>query len=332
VTRKRWVRAGQPVLLLVGAAVSIVLVYLAVRSLDVDTFEDTVRDSSPIWFVPALAALAVSVVVRVVRWRYLFEPAVRPPARAATNALLAGEFFNSIVPLRGGDVARVVVLHRDTGTSRVETGATVLAERLLDTIVLLLLVFASLPFAPEVTWLRTALFVFAGAAGALLIAVVVLRFLDSRRFAAGRAASVAVRALAGVRALRSLRAGSLALALTVVTWLAVAAACWFVLQAVHLELGYEAGILVAAATTFALVIPSAAASVGVFEAAVLVALRPYGVPESPALAYAVVLHVVTFAPFILAGLFVLGPSWRTLGPAARPAAVRSDAAASRIKP
>jgi len=131
----------------------------------------------------------------------------------------------------------------------------------------------------------------------------------------------------GVRAFRSLRAGAVAVGLTAATWLAVGAACWCVLQAVHVELAYEAGVLVAAATTFALVLPSAPASLGVFEAAVLVALHPYGVGDARALAYAVVLHVVTFAPFIVAGLIALRPLPRGLG-----AAVRSDAAASRMRP
>jgi len=151
--RERWNRAGTSLVLAAGIAVSALLLYLAVRNVDVAMFRRALRDSSPVWFVPALVALAVSVVVRVVRWRYLFDPSTRPSAPAATHALLAGELFNSILPLRGGDVARVLVLHREARTSRVEAGATVVAERLLDTVVLLLLVFATLPFAPDVTWL-----------------------------------------------------------------------------------------------------------------------------------------------------------------------------------
>ena len=332
--RERWRRAGPSLMLVVGVAVSALLLYLTVRNVDLEMFRRAVRDSSPAWFVPALAALAVSVGVRVVRWRYLFDPATRPSAPAATRALLVGELFNCVVPLRGGDVARVLVLHRDAGTSRVEAGATVVAERLLDTVVLLLLVFATLPFAPDVTWLGTAGAVLAVAAAGLLVVVVVLHLFGSRPLVAvagllapGSGAEVAARVASGVRAFRSLGAGALAVVLTVATWLAVGAACWFVLQAVHVELGYDAGVLIAAATTFALVIPSAPASIGVFEAAVLVALRPYGVGDARALAYAVVLHVVTFAPFIVAGLVALRPLPKGFG-----AAVRSDAAASRMRP
>jgi uncharacterized membrane protein YbhN (UPF0104 family) len=334
--RARSDRAGPSLVLIAGVALSTVLVYVAARDVNVELFRRTVRDSSAAWFGPALGALAVSVALRMVRWRYLFEPATRPSARAATRALLAGELFNSVVPLRGGDVARVLVLHRDARTSRAEAGATVVAERLLDTVVLLLLVFATLPFAPDITWRTTAAVVLAAALAGLLLAIVVLRLFGSRPLAAlagllapGRGAGVADRIASGVRAFRSLGAGAVAAALTLATWLAVGATCWFVLRAVHVELGYDAAILIAAATTFALVLPAAPASVGVFEAAVLVALHPYGIGDARALAYAVVLHVVTFAPFVVAGLIALRPLPGGLG---RPAALRSEAAASRSRP
>jgi uncharacterized protein (TIRG00374 family) len=324
------------VVLAAGVVVSITLVYLAVRDVNVEMFRRAIADSSPVWFVPALAALAVGTAVRVVRWRYLFDETSRPPARAATHALLAGELFNSILPLRGGEVARVLILHRDTRVSRAEAGATVVAERLLDVVVLLLLVFATLPFAPDATWLRTAAILLGVALAAVLALVAVLRRFGTRplaaigrRLAPGSGTEFADRVVNGVRAFRSARAGALAVALTFVAWLTVGAACWFVLQAVHIDLGYEAGILVTAATAFALVLPAAPASVGVFEAAVLVALHPYGVGEARALAYAVVLHVVTFAPFIVAGLVALRPLRDRPG---RPAAVRSEAAASRMRP
>jgi uncharacterized membrane protein YbhN (UPF0104 family) len=43
----------------------------------------------------------------------------------------------------------------------------------------------------------------------------------------------------------------------------------------------------------------------VFEQATLVALGAYGVSDSRALSYALVLHVVNFVPFVAVGLVVL---------------------------
>src|SRR5260370_1816290 len=43
------------------------------------------------------------------------------------------------------------------------------------------------------------------------------------------------------------------------------------------------------------------ASVGVFEAAALLALNAYGISNTGALPYALVLHVVNFLPFVILG-------------------------------
>jgi hypothetical protein len=45
--------------------------------------------------------------------------------------------------------------------------------------------------------------------------------------------------------------------------------------------------------------------VGVFEAATLVALRPYHVSDSRSLSYALVLHTLNFFTYIVAGLLLL---------------------------
>jgi len=234
----------------------------------------------------------------------------------------------------------------------------VVAERLLDSLVLLLLVFATVPFAPEVTWLPTATALLAVVVAASVTVVVVVRVYGERPlvfllrpigrmlgFAPERVAQTAARLVRGARAFRDVRTGGLAFVLSIATWLAVAASFWMAMRALQLQLGFGAAILLTAATTFALVIPAAPASVGVFEAAALVSLGPYHVGESRALACAVVVHVLTFAPFIAAGLLALrirvpAPSGRNSPVPNRPAAaapvapgaVRSVRAASRTTP
>jgi uncharacterized membrane protein YbhN (UPF0104 family) len=124
-------------------------------------------------------------------------------------------------------------------------------------------------------------------------------------FSASRTSAAAGSLLRGLRGLRDVRAGLFAIALTAASWLAVALSFWLAIRGLRLELGYDAAVLVVVATTFSLVIPALPTSVGVFEAATLVSLRPFGVEDSQALACAVVLHVLSFLPFIVAGLVAL---------------------------
>jgi uncharacterized protein (TIRG00374 family) len=308
----------RPLAVIAGLAVSLVFSYLAVRDVDFDVFADALAESSYWWILPSLAALAASVAIRVVRWRYLFPPETRPPARAALRALVIGEFFNTVLPLRAGELARVVAIHREARTSRPEALGTAFVERLLDVLVLLLLLLAVLPFVPEVTWLGVAATILTVVVLGGLVGIVVLWRYGARPlgfllrplawlpgFSPERTSAAAESLLRGFQGLRNVRAGVVAGVLTVASWLAVALSFWLAIRGLQLELGYDAAVLVVVATTFALVIPALPTSVGVFEAATIVSLDPFGVDDSRALSCAVVLHVLSFLPFIAAGLVAL---------------------------
>lgn len=301
-----------------GVGASLVLFYFAVRGVDVDRFAEALSASEWGMLAPALLALTAAVALRTLRWRYMFAPATRPPFAATAQALLAGEFFNSIAPLRAGEIARVVALHRGAGTSRPEALAATFAERVYDVVVLVALVAVALPALPDIGWLRSTL-ALAGALGAAaaitgaLIARRRPRLVEALLAGVGRAARLpperADRAGAGLtrglRALRDPRAALVTLALTVSSWLAFAVTTWLTLGAVADGLPFEAALLVVAATTFSLALPSLPAALGVFEGATVLALEPFDVDAETALGCAVVLHVVTYAPFIVAGLAAL---------------------------
>ena len=137
-------------LLWLGIAVTVVFTYLAVRNAHLSEVRDALRESNMLWLLPALAVLAVAVWLRALRWWSLFTPATRPPLGAVTRALLVGYFFNNVLPLRAGEAARIVALNRAAGTSRAEIVATAVLERVYDVLALLLLLFALVPWLPDV--------------------------------------------------------------------------------------------------------------------------------------------------------------------------------------
>jgi uncharacterized protein (TIRG00374 family) len=312
-------------LLAAGLLLSAFFTYLAVRDVDWDVFWEGLRTSDYWWLAPALLVLGVSVWVRAVRWALLFQPQSRPPVGATTRALIVGQFFNNILPARAGEAARIVMLHQETQTSRAEALGTTVAERIVDILAVLFLLFVTLPFLPEVTWLKTATVFTVVLLVVLAVTTVVLRRFGHRpvryllrplaRIPAvkhehtDRAASNIV---TGLHLLERPERSGPVLLLTTVSWLLIALSFWLTLLAFEPDLGFDAGILVLVTTTLSLFIPSLPAAVGVFEAAVLVALRPYGVDESRALSYAVVLHAFSVIPFIVAGYVVLHGHTRRL--------------------
>lgn len=301
-----------------GIAVSAVFAWLALKDVDWSEAWKALQDCNYAWLVPSLAVLALTVPVKAVRWRYLYRGRTRPPFGAAMVALLVGLFFNTILPARAGEAARVVALSREAGTSKAESAATIVLERVFDVLALLVMLFVAVPWLPHVTWLRTAAALGTGlavvvAAGVAAVALwgerplrVVLCPLARLPFVpSGRIETAIENVHHGLAGIRSVRLAALSSLLTLAAWLLLALSTWLLMRGFSLHLPFLAGLLVVVAINLALVLPSSPAGLGVFEAATLIALHAYRIPDARAISYALVLHAVNLVPYLAAGLLVL---------------------------
>jgi uncharacterized protein (TIRG00374 family) len=324
---------ARPFAVLATLAISVGFGYLALRGIRFDATWGAFGACNYWWLLPSLGALAGSIVVRVIRWRMLFDPARRPPFVSLMKATTIGYFFNSILPARAGEIARIVALKKYADTPPAETAATVVVERLFDVGTLVVLLFAFLPWLPHLSWVEPALFVALACMGAVVLLIVLSRLASKRQTPwgsrlFGRAfgareetiARVVRNTLHGLSILERPRRALAALAWTILSWFLLALSFWCLMVGFHLGLSPLVGLLVVIATGLAFIIPAAPAAVGVFEAAGLAVTSAYGVPRSSALAYVLVLHILNFAPFIVAGFVLLGADTGARRVSAAPAA------------
>jgi uncharacterized protein (TIRG00374 family) len=306
-----------------GLLLSLAFGYLAFRDVDVDELRDALGDANYAYLLPAAVALAAGVLVRAWRWQLLFERGRRPPFGPVLNALLIGYLFNTLLPARPGEIARIQVLGTRAGISRAEVLATVVLERIYDLVVLIALLAVAAPFLPEVGWLNAAL-AFGAVLGLGLVAGAVLVRRYGRRGARvllrpvrllprvtdERVDSLAASLVAGAAAIRSTRTAAAAIAVTALSWILLGVSGWFLLRGMRIDEGFSAALLVLVATNLVLVLPSSPAGLGAFEAAAVLALAAYGVEREQALSYALVLHAVNALPFIAVGYAALWLSTR----------------------
>jgi uncharacterized protein (TIRG00374 family) len=306
------------ILMWVGTVVSLIFAYVAVRDVNLDALTAALAEGDFWMLVPSAFVLALAVLLRAVRWRILLSPRHRPSTRVVMNALLIGYLFNTILPARAGEAARVVALKRRAGTPTFEALGTVAAERALDVLVLLAFFFVTAPVLPAADWLPSALVFGALLFGALTVSLVAFAVYGERpaRFLLRPLTALPgisrVRTEAGaanlIRGFALFRRRAIALratALTAVSWLLVAFSFWLVLLSFGVDLGFEAGLLVVVATNLAMIVPSGPAAVGVFEAATIVALAPFGVDRATALSYGIIVHALSALPFIPIGYLAL---------------------------
>jgi uncharacterized protein (TIRG00374 family) len=124
------------------------LVYVVHKeNIDPQQTWDTVRSANLLFYLVAFFVYYLSFPIRTVRWKMLLVNAgftrangVKLPGFSKLLEIIYLSFFaNVVVPARLGELYRAYLLRQEAGVSATRTFGTVLAERLLDFIVLLLL-------------------------------------------------------------------------------------------------------------------------------------------------------------------------------------------------
>lgn len=264
--------------------------------------------------------------LRVVRWRYLLRPVGRVSFESALTATMIGFGASVVLPARAGEIIRPYVLARREQLSATAAFATIVLERVLDLMAVLLLlgVFLlsvdarRLPFAADA--LRS---VRVGGAVAALSAVGVLVLLGvlaghpdwlfratlwlERRVssAAGRLSPLVERFTQGLATVRQPRRLLVAVALSVPLWMTIAAGIWLAALAFHMTVPYLGSFLIVSFLVIGVAVPTPGA-IGGFHAAFQVAVTSfYGVPDDRAVGGAIVLHALSFLPVVLIGALLM---------------------------
>ncbi len=263
------------------------------------------------------AALASSVLTswfKAVRWRLLLFPHhQRMPFPRMLALVFAGQLANSILPGRLGDLVRTYLASEDLGGALV-TGATVVAEKALDGIMLLALAALAALATPLPPWLKRSTLLLSGALVAALAAAiaivwrggggrVVLRRWAQRqpRWEVVKVFEQAWTSIGQLEVLHSLRAQGQLVALSALIW--VLACTSNVL--VFLALGLGAQPLVSAVLLVVLmtgaIIPTVPAQLGVFHYLCVLTLNLFAFGPDTSLSYAFLLHLVVYAPIAIGG-------------------------------
>jgi glycosyltransferase 2 family protein len=300
-------------------AITLGFSYLALSHTKPDEVWKALRTSDYWWLIPALAAFGLGNVARAFRWRALFAAGRRPSRATTLNAMMIGYLYNSILPARAGEAARIFVLTRRSASPPVEIAGTVVLERVYDIVAILVIFFAAEPWLPHVSWFGAAAIAAIVLALAIACLVTLLAIYGDRplnfllrpvvrllRGSDERLRRVVDELTHGLSGLRRPGVALEAFIWTIAGWMLSVLCAYFVSRAFHqLHLPFSASVLVVVAIGLSMILPSPPAAVGVFEGAALIALEPYGLSHSAALPYALLFHAVNLVPFLVVGVVLL---------------------------
>ena len=310
----RWVRIA------LSIALSAVFLWLAVRKVDWNEALAALRSANYVWVALMLPVTVWSLFIRAQRWRVFLHAVGVPTLRTLVSANNIGFMAIMVLPLRMGEVVRPVLLSRRAQLSLSGVLASTLLERIFDmfTILFLFGVSASLVTVSDVRvrqmgWVLSAM----ALAVAALILLIRLREATALRLARGICdrlpANIAEHVysflegfVGALRMLDSPAAFARAFAWSLYLWLAIAVVYVFGFWAFHMDVPEVRGALVLTAlVAIAVSVPSAPGFIGAFQLGCVLGLRIFGVAESAAIAFSLVVNLTQIVGVIAAGLYSL---------------------------
>jgi uncharacterized protein (TIRG00374 family) len=295
---------------LLKVAVSLVLIIILLRSINLNALWEVVRNADPWYLLAAQIVLMLGVVVRAYRWQILVhDQRVDASLRELTSLYFVGFLFNNLLPSGfGGDAVKMYELSQRSHQGA-EAVSSVLVDRFMGLIALQMIGLVALVFSwhlvpSEIKVLTVLLF------GVSLLAAWVVSYRRLWEFLAERVplfdrllSIEAVHSL--VSSLQSYSGSALLRALgvgLVFNVLLIAANVLIgVSLGVDLPLAYY--MIFVPLTSLVLILPISFAGLGVREGTYVVLFRQAGVAPEVALSMSLLVYVLgTVAPGLVGGV------------------------------
>jgi len=292
------------------------------RGVDLGAVAGQIRRARIDFLVLSLLPLAMTFLARTVRWQYLLGPIGSARFGTTFRATVIGFAAMALLPARLGDVLRPYLLARREGFPVASTLATIVMERVLDLItVLVLLALYVLLLGGRETLparllgpLEASAGIAAAAAAVLFVATWTLAthperigrlVLRTERFLPERIAQ-SLSGLArtfseGFAVAREARALSFALVWSIPVWLGIAAHAWLVAIAFGIRMPFPGAFLLQALLVIGVAMPTPGGIGGYHAMYRLGATAFFGAPDEAAVGAAIVAHALSVLPVVLLG-------------------------------
>jgi len=321
-------RSGVLVRAVVGAAISLIALWLVLGAVDLGRTIDLLGRADIRWVALGAVFLSADLAFRALRWQRLLRPiaTVRYPPMLAY--LLVGYLANNILPARLGELIRSHYLGDREGISRASALGTVVVERVVDLVAVVGIASVSILVLSVRGVVASAVLVGGAVAGLFLLALAL--GIVAHRLPGADRARAAVARWPQVRELGSRLQGGLAVASrprTLAEALAVSALSWTVSilawaavgQSIGVELSMGQAALLASGVALASAVPAGPANLGTFEFAAVQIGKAIGVPADPAFAIALLVHAaILVTTSVAGGIAVARLGWRRRSAEAAP--------------
>ncbi|MFN8544980.1 MAG: lysylphosphatidylglycerol synthase transmembrane domain-containing protein [Candidatus Binatia bacterium] len=300
-----------------GLAIAAGFLWLAFRDVPLGELHAAFAQLEPRWLVAAVAISVTLQVFRAWRWQLELRPLARVPLGVLWPVTSVAYMAINVLPGRIGEVVRPWLLSRRAPVSFSNVVGSLIVEKTMDSAVIVFYILLGLLTTRDLPLLvRRGALVPAAAFVALAVLVVLLwwqgeRFVD--RWIArwlpvrlgARVLAVARALVEGMRVLGDARLASAVFVVSLALWFLPILSSWVMIRAFDLGAPFNAALVVFIFIGFGTALPQAPGMIGTYQYACILALGLFGVPQSRALAYGLVLNAVQLGTLVAQGLVAL---------------------------
>ena len=285
-----------------GLIVGLVFLYLAFRNAELATIWELLRTALILPMLGSVGLRFASLWVRALRWRSILKPLSTMTRARAFRLVSLGEISNGLLPVRGGDVVRVLLVSKDQHMSKAAGAASILLEKLYDLgVVLIFLVATSVVLtSPDVVDLQLR-WIAAGLALSVLLLVVFVRKAALLRTHSAFS-GIAERFRDGLLILQNAGQALRVLGESLLLWVLAGLGLYLVVVALHLPLPWYSGFFIIGVSAIGSLLPTAPAAIGTTELLFVIGFQPFGIDKNAALACALLARGLQIVSLALAGI------------------------------
>ncbi len=315
-------KSKRKLIFVAGLFLSALFLFLALRGVNFGEVLKVLARTNYLFLVPAILSLLIDFTFRSLRWKLLLEPVKKCRFLNVMSTLFIGFFANVALPLRAGEVIRVIMIGEKENISKSAALATMVLERTMDLFAVFVLFSLSLvlfipqqvPFIINRLWQITGLVL-------ILLIVILYGLMYSRKFTvrtikkilsrlpekvSERGGEILNSFILGLDILKKTGRLFFALLLSVVSWIANSAAFFFVARGMGIaEVSLPQSAFIMGVVSAGISIPAAPGFIGTYQYFGSLAMRILGVSKSTALSFTVLDHALRIAGISAGGLFFL---------------------------
>jgi hypothetical protein len=312
------------ILILLGFAVSAGAMAWSMRDVRLSELKEGVLGADYRTLPLFLLQLFAFYWLKAARWKWLLNPTKQLSTGELFRPVIVGFAANCVLPAHLGEFVRVYLVNRKYGVPSGTVLSTIVLERILDVIAILLLFGVGLMFAPSMPEdYRKGATIVAGFASCGVVAAAIYlirtdwfirtteRVLAVMRFLPAGLTSKLLDLLrqgaAGLHSMKSIRTVLLALLNSLAQWTLNGLGAVLALRAFQVDVDLSTGLILTGITAFGVMIPAAPGYFGVIQVCFEAAMQAQELKPPAALVFgaSVYYQLLSMIPVVLTGFWFL---------------------------